>query len=207
MRYLIVILLLFCCGVIHAGNGIPVSKIDCEAVGTELSFAFKLWQENRIKQAMDEIESKLKSDSALLSQAAIITGGIISLLTGQADFHRREPGWSIRRTPLQYVLMMAYSTGLIKEIRASLITISKQAKKPLSIPEVLMPSSLVFSRIPAFFILQAKDQTLTSPLKRLYFCTISTMEPLPSVFRLTHKNFALMVIKQFSMTCRKALLL
>jgi len=80
MRYLIVIFLLFYSGVIHAGNGIPVSKIDCEAVGTELSFALKLWQENRIKQAMDEIESKLKADSVLLSQAAIITGGNYHLI-------------------------------------------------------------------------------------------------------------------------------
>jgi len=103
MRYLIVILLLFCCGVIHAGNGIPVSKIDCEAVGTELSFAFKLWQENRIKQAMDEIESKLKSDSALLSQAAIITGGNYHLIRLTDNiFADRVGGFSPSGTRLVY---------------------------------------------------------------------------------------------------------
>jgi len=80
MRNLVVIFLLFNCCAAYAGNGIPISKIDCETIGTELSLAFKLWQENRTKEALNEIENKLKADSSLIQQAAIITGGNYHLI-------------------------------------------------------------------------------------------------------------------------------
>lgn len=76
MRYLnIVFLVLITCSSVHAGQGIPFSKLNNKIIPEKLDYAFSQWEKGHFSAAINEFEKQIKSDSTLITFIAIITGG------------------------------------------------------------------------------------------------------------------------------------
>lgn len=63
------------CTTLYADDGIPISRLDYSDINGQLSIAYELWQNGKIKLAILEIEKQLEADSSLITDAAVILGG------------------------------------------------------------------------------------------------------------------------------------
>jgi hypothetical protein len=115
ISFLILIFLLIFEPALRVEN-ILKSRLADDNISTKLRLAYKFWQENRKKEAIDEIERQLKSDSSLISEAAIITGGNYHLIQVTDNiFSDRVGGFSPSGSMLIFerdTFMVRYDDGM-----------------------------------------------------------------------------------------------